>query len=282
MIITTTIAQIQTQLIVARKKNQTIGFIPTMGALHEGHLSLLRRSKKENALSVLSIFVNPTQFGPTEDFTKYPRDKKNDVLLAKKENIDIIFYPSEKIMYPPGYLTTVEIKNLGDVLCGRVRPGHFTGVATVVTKLLNIIQPDTMYLGQKDAQQCVILKRLVKDLNFSTKVVRCPTVREPDGLAMSSRNKYLSTTDRKEAPVLYRSLCLARDEIRRGVHNAAHIRYLIEQNIHTLSHGKVDYVASVNAENLMPLNEIQGNVLLMVAARWGQTRLIDNIRIILK
>lgn len=185
-------------------------------------------------------------------------------------------------MYPPGYLTTVEIKNLSDVLCGRVRPRHFAGVATIVTKLLNIIQPSTMYLGQKDAQQCVILKRLVHDLNFATKIVLCPTVREPDGLAMSSRNKYLSETERKEAPILYRSLCLARDAIRNGVRNATRIRYLIEQNIRTLSHAEVDYVVSVSAENLMPLNEIQGNVLLMVAARWGQTRLIDNLRITLK
>lgn len=185
-------------------------------------------------------------------------------------------------MYPPGYLTTVEIKNLSDVLCGRFRPGHFTGVATVVAKLLNILRPDTMYLGQKDAQQCVILKRLVQDLNFATKVFLCPTIREPDGLAMSSRNKYLSIAERKEASVLYRSLCLARDEIQHGIRNATRIRYLIEQNIRTLSHGKIDYVASVDAENLMPLNEIKGNVLLMVAARWGQTRLIDNIRITLK
>ena len=282
MIITTTIAQVQTQLTLARRKNKTIGFVPTMGALHEGHLSLLRRSKEENALSVLSIFVNPTQFGPSEDFTKYPREKKKDVLLAKKENIDIIFYPSEKLMYPPGYLTSVEVKNLSDVLCGRSRPGHFSGVATVVTKLLNIIQPNTMYLGQKDAQQCVILKRLVQDLNFKTKVIFCPTVREPDGLAMSSRNKYLSTAERKEAPVLYRSLCLARDEIKRGLRNATRVRYLIEQNIRTASHSKIDYVVSVNSENLMTVNEIKGSVLLMVAARWGQTRLIDNIRITLK
>ena len=282
MLIATTITAVQKFLKSAKQKNKTIGFVPTMGALHEGHLSLLQRAKKENDICILSIFVNPTQFGPNEDFAKYPRDKKKDVLLAKKENVDIIFYPSEKMMYPSEYLTFVDVGNLADVLCGRTRPGHFKGVATIVTKLLNIVRPNKMYLGQKDAQQGVILKRLGKDLNFSTNVIVCPTVREPDGLALSSRNKYLSALERKDATVLYSSLCLAKNEIRRGLRDATKARYLIEQNILTLSKGEIDYVACVNADSLEALTEIKGNVLLAVAARWGKTRLIDNIIISVK
>lgn len=185
-------------------------------------------------------------------------------------------------MYPPGYLTYIEVTKLSDVLCGRTRPGHFKGVTTVIAKLLNIVRPQTMYLGEKDAQQCVILKHLVKDLNFATKVIACPTVRETDGLAMSSRNKYLSSTERKEATVLYSSLTLAKNEIKRGLRDAMKIRYLIEQNIRTLSRGEIDYVACVNAENLEPLTEIKGHVLIAVAARWGTTRLIDNVSISVK
>ncbi len=282
MLIATTIAQVQKALALAHKKEMTIGFVPTMGALHEGHLSLLRRAKNENNVSVLSIFVNPAQFGPQEDFTKYPREKKDDVLLAKKENVDIIFYPSEKIMYPAGYLTFIEVAKLGDGLCGRTRPGHFKGVATVVAKLLNIVKPNKMYLGQKDAQQCVVLKHLVKDLNFATKVIICPTVRDNDGLALSSRNKYLSASQRKEATVLYRSLCLAKNEIKRGLRDARRIRYIMEQNIRANSQSKIDYVACVNADCLEPLTEVKGNVLLAVAARWGTTRLIDNLSFIVK
>lgn len=280
MVIATTIKQIQNALAGARMKNESVGFVPTMGALHDGHLSLLRKSKKENKISVLSIFVNPAQFGPNEDFKKYPRDKKKDVLLAKQENIDIIFCPSEKLIYPAGYATFVEVVNLTNSLCGRTRPGHFKGVATVVTKLLNIVRPERMYLGQKDAQQCVVLKRLVKDLNFKTQIIICPTVRDNDGLALSSRNQYLSAEQRKEAVVLYRSLCLAKKEIRQGTKDAKRIRYLMEQNIRATSQAEIDYVACVNAESLEPLIEIKGNVLLAVAARWGATRLIDNLCIV--
>ncbi|MCC6758914.1 MAG: pantoate--beta-alanine ligase [Candidatus Omnitrophica bacterium] len=282
MRIATTIPQLQKALALSRKKNRSIGFVPTMGALHQGHAALLRRCRKENDVSVLSIFVNPTQFGPNEDLSKYPRDKKKDVLLAKKENVDIIFYPSEKMMYPAGYLTFVEVAELGQSLEGRSRPGHFKGVATVVAKLLNIVGPDVMYLGAKDAQQCVVLKRLVEDLNIAVKVTVCPTVREPDGLAMSSRNQYLSPFERKDATVLYSSLLLAQNEIKRGLRDAMKIRFVIEQNIRTLSKGEVDYVACVNGDTLEPLTEIKGNVLITLAARWGKTRLIDNISLSVK
>jgi len=282
MNIATSISQIQKFLAAARNKGKSIGFVPTMGALHHGHSTLLRRSRKDNDVSVLSIFVNPTQFGLNEDFTKYPRDKKKDVLLAKKENVDIIFYPSEKLMYPAGYLTFIEAGNLGQVLEGRSRPGHFRGVATVVAKLLNIVAPERMYLGAKDAQQCVVLKHLVTDLNFPTKIIIGPTVRESDGLAMSSRNQYLSPSERKDATVLYSSLLLAQNEIKRGLRDAAKTRFLIEQNIRTLSKGVIDYVACVDAETLNALTELKGNVLIALAARWGKTRLIDNISLSVK
>jgi pantoate--beta-alanine ligase len=282
MKIVTTIPQLQKALSLARQKNKSIGFVPTMGALHAGHASLLNRSRKDNDVSVLSIFVNPTQFGPNEDFAKYPRDKKKDVLLAKKENVDIIFYPSENMMYPAGYLTFIEVANLGQVLEGRTRPGHFKGVTTVVGKLLNIINPDAMYLGAKDAQQCVVLKRMAEDLNIRTKIIVCPTVRENDGLAMSSRNQYLSPSERKDATVLYSSLILAKNEIKRGLRDAVKVRFLIEQNIRTLSKGEVDYVACVDENTLEPLTVLKGNVLVALAARWGKTRLIDNLTLSVK
>ncbi len=282
MKIATTIPQLHNALSLARKKNKSVGFVPTMGALHEGHASLLRRSRKDNDISVLSIFVNPTQFGPHEDFTKYPRDKKKDVLLAKKENVDIIFYPSEKLMYPPGFTTYVETTELSYMLEGRVRPGHFRGVMTVVTKLLNLITPSTMYLGAKDAQQCMILKRMVTDLNISTRIVICPTVREADGLAMSSRNQYLSPADRKDATVLFSSLQLAQTEIKRGLRDAVKVRFLIEQNIRAHSKGEIDYVACVDGETLEPLTTVQGHVLITLAVRWEKTRLIDNVSLIVK
>jgi pantoate--beta-alanine ligase len=277
MRILTTIARTRRVLNEYRREKKTIGFVPTMGALHEGHLSLLRKCKKQNDICVVSIFVNPAQFGPREDFAKYPRDKKKDVLLAKKENVDIIFYPSEKEIYPTGYLTHIEVAGLSETLCGRSRPGHFRGVTTVVGKLLNIMTPDRLYLGQKDAQQCVIIRKMISDLNFPAAVVICPTVREPDGLAMSSRNQYLSERERREATVLDRSLTLARDRIAGGERDAAKIRHLIEQNIRSQSQGHIDYVACVAVDSLQPLQILDGEVLVALAVRWGRTRLIDNI-----
>ena len=195
-----------------KQKGKTVGFVPTMGALHEGHASLLRRARKDHDICVLSIFVNPKQFGPKEDFKKYPRPAKEDMALAKKEKVDIIFYPSAKEMYPPDFLTAVEVEGLSDVLCGQFRPGHFRGVTTVVAKLLNIVSPDEMYLGQKDAQQAVIIKRMVANLNFATTISVCPTIREADGLALSSRNKFLTSAQRSEAANIYRSLNLVSEK----------------------------------------------------------------------
>ncbi|MCK5580357.1 MAG: pantoate--beta-alanine ligase [Candidatus Omnitrophica bacterium] len=271
------ISALRSTLAAARKKNKTIGFVPTMGAFHEGHLSLMRACRKQNDIVVVSIFVNPTQFGAGEDFTSYPRDKKNDCLLAKKENLDIIFYPSEKSIYPDRTLTYIDVDKIAGTLCGASRPGHFRGVATVVGKLLNIVAPDTLYLGQKDAQQCAVIQQMVRDLNFPVKVKILPTKREPDGLAISSRNKYLSAQQRREAPVLYQSLCLAKKAIRNRQKSSTKINLLIQKTISKKSSGKVDYIACVDANTLQPLKTIKGKTLITLAVRFGRTRLIDNI-----
>ena len=193
-----------------RADGQAIGFVPTMGALHEGHLSLMRKARKENDVVVVSIFVNPIQFGPQEDYRRYPRNLRQDARLCSKEGVGIIFYPQAKDIYPQGYKTYVDVEDLSKVLCGKFRPGHFSGVATVVTKLFNIVNPDIAYFGQKDAQQAIIIQRMAKDLNMPIKIKVMPTVREKDDLALSSRNAYLSKSERKDAAVLYQALNLAR------------------------------------------------------------------------
>ncbi len=261
----------------AKSRHQTVGFVPTMGALHDGHLSLIRRCRKENDLAVISLFVNPKQFGPQEDFAAYPRPEKKDKLLAKKEKIDIMFYPSGKEMYPSGFLTTIEVERLTEHLCGAARPGHFRGVATVVGKLLNMVAPDRLYLGQKYAQQAAVITQMVKDLNFPVTVKVCPTVREPDGLAMSSRNVYLSARQRQEAAVLFRSLQQAKKEILSGERRASHVVRRMRQTIKTHSSGTIDYIACVNADSLIPLEQLTGDVLIALAVKFGRTRLIDNI-----
>lgn len=260
----------------ARLKRQTIGFVPTMGSLHAGHAALLKACRKQNDISVLCVFVNPKQFGPSEDFRRYPRNLKKDVLLAKKEKVDIIFHPSAEEIYPAGYLTTVHVHGLSGVLCGRTRPGHFDGVATVVSKLLNIVMPDCLYLGQKDAQQCVILRRMIQDLNFPVKLKILQTIREPDGLALSSRNSYLSADERKQAVVLCQALCLAQKAILGGERRGLWISRLIQGHVHKNSHGKIDDVACVDADTLTPQRILKGKVLLALAVNFGKTRLIDN------
>lgn len=260
-----------------RGRGRRVGFVPTMGALHEGHVSLLRRCRRENDLTVLSIFVNPKQFGPAEDFKRYPRPEKSDKMLAKQEKVDIIFYPSEKTMYPTGFLTSIQVRGLAGSLCGKSRPGHFEGVATVVGKLLNIVRPDVLYLGQKDAQQAVILRKMVQDLNFPVRVKICPTVRERDGLALSSRNRYLTPKERREAPVLYRSLREARRRIKAGERSAGRILGRIRSRIEKETGGRIDYVECVDADSLKALKVIQGKALIALAVRFGTARLIDNI-----
>ena len=261
----------------AKAAGKTVGFVPTMGALHDGHRSLLRRCRRENDIVVLSIFVNPKQFAPMEDFAKYPRRERADKMLAKKEKVDILFMPSGKEMYPEGYLTYIEVERMTQGLCGRSRPGHFRGVTTVVGKLLNIVMPDVLYLGQKDVQQAAVLTRMTRDLNFPVTVKICPTVREADGLAMSSRNQYLSVSQRKEAAVLYRSLREARQSVAAGNRLASAIISRIRSRIARESSGRIDYIECVDADTLMPLKRIQGKAIVALAVWFGKTRLIDNI-----
>ncbi len=277
MRVVTTIKALRFLISRVRSGGKRIGFVPTMGYFHDGHLSLVRQSKKENDLTVVSIFVNPKQFGPKEDLKNYPRNRKNDEKLAKKENVDIIFYPSVDDMYPMGYLTSVEVEALSNRLCGASRLGHFKGVTTVVAKLINIVAPDVMYLGQKDAQQALIIRKMVDDLNFPVKVKVMPTVRERDGLAMSSRNSYLTHQERREAVVLYRSLCEARQRIRAGERDAAKIIQLVRRAIGGSSKSVIDYVECVDANNLNTVGKISGEVLIAVAVFFGKARLIDNV-----
>lgn len=260
-----------------RLRRKTIGFVPTMGALHLGHLSLIRQARRENDVIIISIFVNPTQFGPKEDFKKYPRNLKQDAKLCKEEAVDIIFYPKAKDMYPEGYKTYVEVQDLSNVLCGKFRPGHFRGVATIVTKLFNIVSPDIAYFGQKDAQQAVIIKKMVEDLNIPVEIKVMPTVRQSDGLALSSRNVYLSQSERKDAQVLYQALNLARNLIRHGNRNSLDIIIKMKQLIKKKKRAKIQYISIVDFENLRPVDKIIGTVLIALAVYIGKTRLIDNI-----
>ncbi|MFA5147958.1 MAG: pantoate--beta-alanine ligase [Candidatus Omnitrophota bacterium] len=264
------------ELSAHRRKGRTVGFVPTMGYLHEGHLSLVRRARKETDISVVSIFVNPAQFGPKEDYLRYPRDMKRDASLCRKAGVSYIFYPDAKSMYPAGYSTYVRVRGLTENLCGRSRPSHFEGVTTVVAKLLNIIRPDRMYLGQKDAQQAIVLKRMSGDLDMDTDIVIMPTVREKDGLAMSSRNRYLSADERSAAPTIYRALQEAGVLIKSGNGDAAGIISGIRSKIRPIA-AKIDYVSVVDTKELKDMKNIKGEALIAVAAWVGKTRLIDNI-----
>jgi pantoate--beta-alanine ligase len=247
-----------------------------MGALHAGHVSLIRAARRESGYVVTSIFVNPTQFGPNEDFTRYPRPLEKDVVLCGAEGVDLVFAPDAATMYPPDYHTFVEVLDLQEVLCGPSRPGHFRGVATVVLKLFNIITPDFAYFGQKDAQQARIIQRMVLDLHVPTQVRICPIVREPDGLALSSRNQYLSVEQRQNATVLHRALLQARTMIERGERNTVTVRRAMTELITSTPGATLDYAEVVDAESLRQVKDIEGHILLAVAVRFGQTRLIDN------
>jgi len=261
-----------------KRRGRAIGFVPTMGYLHEGHLSLLRRAHKENDIVVVSIFVNPTQFGTNEDYKEYPRDLKKDAALCKKESVDYIFCPAVKAMYPRGYSTYVKVEGLTEDLCGKFRPIHFRGVATVVTKLFNIINPDIAYFGQKDAQQAIVIKRMAEDLNMDVKIIVMPTVREKDGLAMSSRNAYLSPDERRLASTIYRALQLARDLIKLGDRDVSYIKSEMRKMLSPVV-SKVDYISIVDPKNLRDLKKIKGRVLVAVAVWIDGTRLIDNIEV---
>jgi pantoate--beta-alanine ligase len=262
-----------------KKEGMKIGFVPTMGYLHEGHLSLVRESKKRADVTVVSIFVNPAQFGPNEDFKKYPRDLGKDSAYLEKGGVDCLFYPDAAEIYPPGYRTYVEVQGLQDKLCGRSRPGHFRGVATVVLKLFDIVGPDLAFFGAKDAQQVRVIEKMAADLNLGVEVVTCPLVREPDGLALSSRNAYLSADERRAALVLSMSLRWAERAISAGERDPAKVIAGIRAVIETERLARVDYIEAVDPVDLEPLAGIGGDVLIALAVFIGSTRLIDNIRL---
>ena len=260
-----------------RREGKSLGLVPTMGALHEGHLSLVRAAKAQCDLVVVSIFVNPLQFGPNEDLAKYPRNFDRDRDLLAKEGADFIFAPSVEEMYPPGAVTYVTVEGLSDKLCGGSRPGHFRGVTTVVSELFNIVEPGRAFFGQKDAAQSIIIRRMVRDLNIPVRVVVCPIVREPDGLAMSSRNAYLDAGQRKSALVLYRSLTAVQERFDQG-ERKAHV--LVDAGKQTLAHEplvRLDYFEIVDPETLDPVDDLSRGGLVAVAAFLGNVRLIDNI-----
>ena len=262
-----------------KQKGKIIGFVPTMGYLHEGHLSLVRVAKKKSDVLVVSIFINPTQFGPKDDFKRYPKDLKRDKRLLKEIGCDFLFVPDIKNMYPEGYDTYVEVENLTRILEGASRPEHFKGVTTIVAKLFNIVQPDIAVFGQKDFQQAVVIKRMVKDLNFPVKIIVAPTIREKSGLALSSRNLYLSDEEKKQALVLYQSLNLAKKMIESGERDSRRIKNRMRLLIQKKPKAKIDYIAINDSETLRPLKKLKGNVLISLAVRVGKTRLIDNVRI---
>ena len=262
-----------------KRKGCSIGFVPTMGYLHEGHLSLVKEAKKKNDYVVVSIFVNPIQFGPKEDLKKYPSDIKRDLKLLSRYKVDAAFCPDASEMYPKGYKTYIEVKDLSDKLCGRSRPGHFMGVATIVMKLFNIVEPDIAYFGKKDFQQQVIIKKMVRDLNMNVKIISMPTIREKNGLAMSSRNSYLSRSESEKALVINKALKYVRSLIRSGVRSTAKIRGVMTKLIRTAKGMKIDYISISDPQDLEGKKTIKGKTLIAIAVHIGKTRLIDNILI---
>ncbi|OGP85501.1 MAG: pantoate--beta-alanine ligase [Deltaproteobacteria bacterium RBG_16_54_11] len=260
-----------------RREGMIIAFVPTMGYLHEGHLSLMREGRKRGDCLVASIFVNPTQFGPAEDYNRYPRDLKQDLKLIQRVGVDICFTPSVAEMYPDGFQTFVEVERVTQSLCGISRPHHFRGVTSVVAKLFNIVKPHLAFFGQKDYQQLIAIKRMVKDLNMDIEVVGMPTIREPDGLAMSSRNAFLNQKKRKEAARLYRSLVKGKELFAQGERSAATILQEVRRIIEEEKSADIDYVKICDAHTLEDIEEIKGEAIIALAVKMGKTRLIDNI-----
>jgi pantoate--beta-alanine ligase len=254
----------------------SVGFVPTMGYLHEGHLSLVRHARQECESVAVSIFVNPTQFGPNEDLSKYPRDLERDLRLLEPLGVDLVWTPTPEAMYPSGFQTWIEVQEMTRPLEGAMRPGHFRGVTTVVAKLFNAVQPAKAYFGQKDAQQAAVIRRMTRDLNFPLEVVVCPTVREPDGLAMSSRNVYLNPEERKAATVLYRALSAAKEEYEKGERSAEKLRNKMKELIGREPLAQMQYVSCADYETLQELDKVTGKTLLSMAVLLGKTRLIDN------
>ena len=276
MIVSSSISEIRNEIKQARSQGKIIGFVPTMGALHEGHFSLIKAASEKCDYIVASIFVNPTQFGPNEDLDKYPRTFSSDCDGCEKLGTNLIFAPTPEIMYPEECLTWVTVEKLTDHLCGSARPGHFKGVTTVVTKLFNIVQPDYAFFGQKDAQQLSVLEMMTKQLNIPVNIIRCPIVRESDGLAMSSRNKYLTSDQRSQAICLNESLTSAKALFKTGVRNSMEIIDEIKQVIMDYPLANIDYISIVDNETLQPVKTIEKTALAAIAVYFDQTRLIDN------
>ncbi|MBP2665602.1 MAG: pantoate--beta-alanine ligase [Firmicutes bacterium] len=280
MQIVTCVAELKTIIRSARAAGKTIGVVPTMGYLHEGHLTLMRKARAEQGVVIATIFVNPLQFGPQEDYAVYPRDLKRDSAMAETTGIDVLFAPSVDEMYPAGNgrtLTFVDVEQITTKLCGASRPGHFRGVATVVAKLLNITEADVGYFGQKDAQQVTVIRRMVDDLNMNVKIVAVPIVRESDGLALSSRNQYLSPDERQAALVLSKSLVRAQELLQLGEKDSGQILAVMNDLISREPLARIEYISIVDPAALEPLQQISGPALIALAVRFGKTRLIDNL-----
>jgi pantoate--beta-alanine ligase len=256
-----------------------VGFVPTMGYLHEGHLSLVKKSNEQCDLTIVSIYVNPAQFGPQEDLSTYPRDLDRDLSLLEQYKVDYVFFPTNEMMYPAVYKSWIEVDEISAILCGARRPGHFKGVATIVAKLVNLVNPDFMYMGEKDYQQIVVLETMLHDLNFHARIVRCPIVREKDGLAMSSRNKYLDKHERRSSLCLSKSLKLAKELYQKG-ETDPNLLTIAMTNLILKAGGKIDYIAFVNKDTFAPVSQVSKDTRVLLAVYIGKTRLIDNIAII--
>ena len=274
MIIATTLEELWQALGLLERP---LGLVPTMGYLHEGHISLARRAREECQGVVVSIFVNPTQFGPKEDLSKYPRDLERDLKLLEAAGVDVVWTPTPEVMYPPNYQTWVNVENLTSPLEGSMRPGHFRGVTTIVSKLFNAVRPEKAYFGQKDAQQAAVIRQMTRDLSYPIDVVICPTLREADGLAMSSRNTYLNPDERRAATVLYRALSAAKSAFETGERNAETLRRIMRETIQAEPLAQLQYVSCADYDTLAELETVTGKALLSMAVFMGKTRLIDNL-----
>lgn len=277
MRVITAIKEMQQEMLQAKAMGKSIGYVPTMGFLHEGHLSLIDKAREQNDLVVLSIFVNPLQFGPSEDLSSYPRDFERDHALAEKHTADIIFYPSVEEMYPAPLSVTVNVKDRSDVLCGKSRPGHFDGVVTVLTKLFNIVLPSKAYFGTKDAQQLAIVEGLVNDFHFPIEVVPVEIVRENDGLAKSSRNVNLLPAEREQAPILFESLQCAKVMIEKGERSPSKVISAIKEMITEKTNGEIDYIEIYSYPNLNEIEQLEGKIIIALAVKFSKARLIDNM-----
>lgn len=276
MKIVSTVEEVRAEVKKWREDGLSVGLVPTMGYLHEGHKSLMDKAAEQNDKVVVSVFVNPIQFGPTEDLATYPRDLERDAVLCENAGVSLIFHPEKKNMYFDDFCTYIDMENLTKGLCGKTRPTHFRGVCTVVGKLFNIVQPDRAYFGQKDAQQLAVIRRMVRDLNFNLDIIGCPIIREEDGLAKSSRNTYLSPEERKAAVILHKGLVKGEEMVRSGEKNSAAVINAIREIIESEPLAKIDYVEIVDFDNIQPIETIEGTVLTAVAVYIGKTRLIDN------